>query len=401
MNIGIASPITIAAFIPFLDDKCKKKAKTITGMKAPAVDTIAIEFIKQGHHVIIFTLDIEVNDHVHLYGNNVDIYVGSYVNRFWWKVGVFKYRRDEIQSLFHLNKIKLDIIHAQWTREYALAAKSLKNKVPVVVSVRDWQPVLLKNSNYSLSYLLLWLMDYIVFRTKNLYIVANSKYISERIKQRWGFKTVYFNNPISQSFFEKPLKTEINESVFTIITISNGINPNKNIDSLLKGYKEARKYIGKSQLFLVGNDFVESNPNVIKWKTELLLEDCVLCGAADRTRLINLLDSSDTLFHPSLEESFGNVLIEGLARGLHVIGGIYSGAVPYVLENGRLGSLCNIKDIHKIAEQIIDAYNNKKNNRLKAIEISEYVKKIYSANQIALNMTDFYKNCIINYENKQ
>ena len=133
----------------------------------------------------------------------------------------------------------------------------------------------------------------------------------------------------------------------------------------------------------------------------MLLEDCVLCGAADRTRLINLLDSSDTLFHPSLEESFGNVLIEGLARGLHVIGGIYSGAVPYVLENGRLGSLCNIKDIHKIAEQIIDAYNNKKNNRLKAIEISEYVKKIYSANQIALNMTDFYKNCIINYENKQ
>lgn len=401
MNIGIASPITVGAFIPFLDEQCQKKAKSITGMKAPAVDTIAIELIKQGHHIVIFTLDMDVHEHVHLYGNNIDIYIGSYVNRSWWRVGVFKYRRDEIKSLFNLNKIKLDIIHAQWTREYALAAKSLRSKIPVVVTVRDWQPILLKNSKYSLSYQLLWLMDYWVFKTKNLYIVANSRYICERIKQRWGIGTVYFNNPISTSFFDKPLKREKDDSVFTIITISNGINPNKNIDNLLKGYQKARKYIGKSQLLLVGNDFVESNPNVIKWKTEFLLDDCVLCGIADRTRLISLLDLSDALFHPSFEESFGNVLIEGLARGVHVIGGVNSGAVPYVLENGRLGSLCDIKDVHKIAEQIIDAYNNKKDYRQKGFEISEYVKTFYSANRIALNMTEYYKNTILNYEHKQ
>lgn len=401
MKIGIVSPITIGEFVPFLDDKCKDLAKSITGMKAPAVDTIIMEFVKQGHHVVIFTLDMEVDEHIHLYGDNIDIFVGSNKNRSWWRFSVFIYRMNEIRALFKMNQIKLDVIHAQWTREYALAACSLKDKFPVVVTVRDWQPVLLKNSNYNLSYLLLWIMDYLVFKTKGIHIVANSKYICNRIKQRWGFDTEYFNNPISQSFFEFPLNNYKKEPLFTIITVSNGINPNKNIERLLKGYKLASSQIGKSQLLLVGNDFVETHPTVMKWKSESLLDGCVLCGSADRTRLIDLLDIADVLFHPSLEESFGNVLIEGLARGLRVIGGENSGAVPYVLENGKLGGLCDIMDVNRICEKIIDAYNNNVQYKQNSSIISEHVKQYYSSDEIAHNMIDYYTKCIQNHVSKK
>jgi glycosyltransferase involved in cell wall biosynthesis len=72
-------------------------------------------------------------------------------------------------------------------------------------------------------------------------------------------------------------------------------------------------------------------------------------GPLDRSAVVALLDGADLLAHPSLEESFGNTLIEAMARGTPVLGGFRSGAVPWVLDEGRAGVLCDVRDAEALA----------------------------------------------------
>jgi glycosyltransferase involved in cell wall biosynthesis len=61
------------------------------------------------------------------------------------------------------------------------------------------------------------------------------------------------------------------------------------------------------------------------------------------------LSDASLLVHPSFEESFGMVLIEAMAKGVPVIGGERSGAVPWVLNEGRAGLLVDVADVDSIA----------------------------------------------------
>jgi glycosyltransferase involved in cell wall biosynthesis len=54
-------------------------------------------------------------------------------------------------------------------------------------------------------------------------------------------------------------------------------------------------------------------------------------GAVPHSQLISQLKSLDVLLHPSLEESFGVTVAEGMALGLPVVAGENSGAVPWVV----------------------------------------------------------------------
>src|SRR5262249_23639610 len=61
----------------------------------------------------------------------------------------------------------------------------------------------------------------------------------------------------------------------------------------------------------------------------------------------------NVLVHPALEESFGMTLIEAMALRIPVIGGRRSGAVPWVLDQGRVGRLVEASDSEEMAEAMI------------------------------------------------
>ena len=64
------------------------------------------------------------------------------------------------------------------------------------------------------------------------------------------------------------------------------------------------------------------------------------------------------MVHPSLEETFGNILIEAMACKCLPIGGIDSGAVPYVLQHGKLGVLCDVRSPKAIFNAMQTVYNS-------------------------------------------
>jgi glycosyltransferase involved in cell wall biosynthesis len=87
------------------------------------------------------------------------------------------------------------------------------------------------------------------------------------------------------------------------------------------------------------------------------LDDVNYYGIVSHKRLKEELSKSHLLLHPSLEESFGVILIEAMASGIPAIGGNNSGAVPWVLNNKFLEvDVTNPNNIHL---KILELLNNK------------------------------------------
>ena len=66
--------------------------------------------------------------------------------------------------------------------------------------------------------------------------------------------------------------------------------------------------------------------------------------------MLDSLDTTDILVHPSLEESFGMTIAEAQLAGVAVIGGAHSGAVPWTLDYDRAGRLVDVRSTSSLAE---------------------------------------------------
>lgn len=396
MNIGIASPVSLLEFYGYVDTYGQRSEELPKGMRAQSVDAIVHEFIKQGHHVSLYTLDPNVRDIVCYKGKQLSIFIAPHhlQNKLLNYLTIFKFRKSEVIRMISMDDIKLDVLHAHWTREYALGAIYFKNIIPVVVTVRDWMPQILKTNKYHLFWLCNWIMDRKVFKTTGITIIANSEYIQNQILKRWRLNTVVIPNPISHSFLTQPICFKSDNSNFRIISISNTITPNKNIETLLKAFYLFLYKCNKAELYLVGSDFNENNDTVKKWKQKGLLNRVKLIGHINHDELIAIIDESDVLAHPSFEESFGNILLESISRCRPVIAGVKSGAVPYVLAHGNFGLLCDISNSNELAKALNECYDNYNVYLAKAQCGRNYISINNNVTQIAKKTIELYKKVI-------
>lgn len=72
------------------------------------------------------------------------------------------------------------------------------------------------------------------------------------------------------------------------------------------------------------------------------------------------MQKADLFIHPSLEESFGLVLIEAMISKTPVIGGKCSGAVPWVLHEGKAGLLADVTNPEDIASKALELLEDEK-----------------------------------------
>jgi glycosyltransferase involved in cell wall biosynthesis len=101
--------------------------------------------------------------------------------------------------------------------------------------------------------------------------------------------------------------------------------------------------------------------------------------------------SEATVFcHPSLEESFGMVLIEALLAGLPVVAGRKSGGVPWVLFDGQAGLLVDVRNSRKIAEGISTAIQHPASTVSANLDLATELPRRYSAETVARQYVDVY-----------
>lgn len=392
-KIGICSPITISEFIPYFDVESQAKGKRINGLKAPAVDAVVHELLQRGYKVSVYSLDYGINDYVLLKGEKLTIILapGHCQNVLKRIFGIFTYKIFALKHCILMDSEQPDVFHAHWTHEFALAALLASSSKSVVVTVRDWAPKVLRLFWKHYYFYIHYIMDYLVFHHKRAFIVANSDFMAEQILKRWKRQVPVLPNPISSRYLEANPKRKHDK--FVIISISNNVSRLKNITNLLIAYKRLYdKYQNSIELHLLGSQFVPNNPTVKKWEQRGLLNGVVLCGFMPHEKLIEKLSVVDLMVHPSLEESFGNILIEAMSQQILVIGGEKSGAVPSILGHGKYGVLCDVTNPDSIADVMEDTYLHFDEYQTKTKMALHYVRKEYPVDRITdMHLSIYHK----------
>lgn len=377
MKIGIAGPFNPKCVEAYFDEGIDLPNINIT---ASSVNTYVNGLLELGHEVIVFTTDSTAQATKVFSGNHITIYAMN--NKFIVR-GFARYRMHKrIRKAIQREIDKIDILHAEWTYEYAYAMLPFVKEKKVYCSVRDWCPYLLsiakdKKEKYY------WRMSLFMFKRvmqeRNIHFIANSNYTKEKIIGDYPNNTVtIIPNPIQRSFIIEERTNYPESPVF--VSISQSIqNIRKNYITLLKAFQLYLKQRPDAKLILIG---WYSEEWFQKVQDEGLLKNVELKGSMNHDDIFEVLDNSSCMIHPSLEETFGNILLEAMCRRIPCIGGEASGAVPQVLGFGKYGFLCDITK----PESILDAMN-KLDNKTRVKEIIEgstqHIKDTYADNVVA------------------
>ncbi len=400
MHVGIISHCDINAFSAYLDEESKGRIVYRDSI-APAVNTLLLALLKSGIRVSIFTLHPGVQD-LHLKGEQLSIHVSgsydAYPGKYIYGTLV---NANRLRESIARNIGDIDILHAHWTYEYAWAASHFTNRLPVVCTVRDWAPLIWRmvSSKDKITWFLKYFMDMAVFRNPKMIFVANSPYTQDKIRKRWAKECPMIPNSIKESFLRKE-RTHYPDT-FTVVSISQTNDKRKNIKNLLLAFQRFHAKYPGSQLLLVGKPFEERNEMIQKWRHEGLLTGVKPLGAVSHDRLISVLDESSVMVHPSLEETFGNILLEAMARRVPVIAGKDAGAIPYVLEQGRSGCLCDVTAVKDIADKIEQVYLDKSYREQLVDNATEVLVNNYLESTVGKKHLDFYEKVIAQRANQE
>jgi glycosyltransferase involved in cell wall biosynthesis len=343
MKIGIAGPIEVSVLKDYLDIN-PSMSYAPKGLGGTAINHLVKGFIQMGHTVSVYTLDPEVNKTILIEGPNLKIYIAKYRSN-----GSIRALSFFSAEIFHIRKMilrdKPDIVSAHWGYEFALG--TIFSGCRYVVTLRDDPLIILlfHKSFYRLSRL----MINILVRILGKNFIANSPYLSQSIHVK---KFI----PNSVQFSNKYRGKELtgSESIFKVVSIISGWDKRKNPIPLVKAIDLLHDKGISVSLDLYGPDFEFGGP-FFKWciKNLKYYNRISFHGKVDHQTIIQEMAKFHIMVHPALEESFGNTLIEAMAQGVPVIGGVNSGAVPWVLNYGKNGVLVDMRDENEISNAIL------------------------------------------------
>lgn len=346
LKIGISAPITTLLFLTEMDLPVEKMPG---GLQSATVSNLINGLWCLGHELVVYTLDKDIAKSIVFTGKRITVCYAQYRKRF----RIFDFFKKERQGLVELmRKYPVDILHAHWSYEFALAALHVDRNS--IVTLHDWAPAILKlMPNY---YRLGRFFMHLVVMKRTRYLLTNSEYMRKNMKNVESKILGVIPNP-----FEIPNSPKAAKAQGTIIAVNNGFNGLKNVQTLLRAFPAIYDQLKKCQLFLYGYGY-EVGGDAQKWaeSNHIPLVNVNFCGAVSYEAVLEKIGSAEILVHPSKEESFGNILVEAMMRSTAVIGGNASGAVPFVLDHGNAGILVDIRSPTEIANAVCKLFSDLK-----------------------------------------
>jgi glycosyltransferase involved in cell wall biosynthesis len=337
MVIGISGPVDIKLL------ECEFGNVKVPNTNAfPLTSHYINALVKRGYNVIAYTNSGDITEPIILHSGQVTLCIGCTKpqpgRRF------FKYERDQLRAL--MEQYPADIIYAFWTYEYAWAA--LDSGIPTVVSIHDIAHKILFNQP-DIFRLVRFFMNAIVMR-KAKWLVANSRYTYSQLSTRNKKKATVLNN-FYTNYLDDLTPASITKENY-IISVVMGFTKRKGIPKALHAFALLRKKHPSLEYRLIGVD-MEPGGAAQQYAQQYNVEDGVrFLGPLPHPELIQQVARAKALLHPSVEESFGMAVLESMIAGTPVVGGKHSGFIPFLLNNGDAGLLCEITSETEIAESV-------------------------------------------------
>lgn len=339
MRIVVTGPAPVQELAPHLG---LDRADLPVGMPGTPVVALVQHLAAMGHRPVLVTCDRGVSQERRFEGGGIRVRVGPYRARHVAR-DVFAAERSYLRDA--IADEGADVVHAHWTYEYALAA--LDSDTPTLVTVRDWAPAILRYHPDPYRVVRLAMQLRTLRRARRL--TVTSPYLERRVRWVTGRSPVLVPNAIADEIVD-PRPTFGPAGVPPrLVAINNGWSRRKNVATLLRALPDIRRAVPGTELELVGTGYGPGEA-AHRWALHHGLgEGVTFRGQLPAADTIAALRRSDLLVHPSREESFGLVLVEAMAQGTAVIGGVRSGAVPWVLHGGAAGRLVDVGDPAAIA----------------------------------------------------
>jgi glycosyltransferase involved in cell wall biosynthesis len=343
MRVAITGPLDL----PLLARLLNPAAETVipAGLGGTIVATLVAELSRTAHEVTVVTLSPGIDEPVHRRIGAVDVLTGFYRPRHRAK-DAFRYERRAIRDL--LNAVDVDVVHAHWTYEFGLGA--LDSRHPALITVHDWAPAILRHARDPYRTVRLAMQACCLARARHLTVV--SPYIGERLRHFGRGAATLVPNGLSADFFSMRPSRSV-APVPRVLSVNSDFSTLKNARALLRAFPAVCRRLKNAQLVLAGPGF-EPGGRAETWaRRNGLGEATVFAGPMTAEEVRAAIDASDIFVAPTLEESFGMTVLEAMARGLPVVAGRSSGAVPWLLDFGRVGQLVDVRRPQQIARAVV------------------------------------------------
>jgi glycosyltransferase involved in cell wall biosynthesis len=350
--IALVGPVRVHDLRPWLD--VAPEAALPVGRGGTAVTQLAVGLLQRGFELLIVSLDNSVAEGLVLSGPRLRLLLGPYRGHGAGRAhDAFRAERAFIRDA--LRREQPDLAHAHWTYEYALG--SLASGVPTLVTVRDWAPTMLRLSPD--PYRAVRLLMHFATLARGRHFTVTSPYMQRKVRRWTRHRVPVIPNALEDEIFAAGPRPVRSDAAPVVLALNHGFGRRKNVATLLEAFARVREQVRSARLRLVGDGYASYGP-ARRWALARGLEAGVeFVGPVRHAEVAGLLQDSDLFVHPSLEESFGLVLVEAMAQGVPVVGGARSGAVPWVLDGGRAGVLVDVQSPRALADGMLDLLMNR------------------------------------------
>ena len=314
------------------------------GYRGIPVSDLAESLWSRGHEITVVTTSFSSRP-VNFFGERLTVRT----------VPMRRRARDRSRDFFRVERDLLrreieasnaDVVHAHWTYEFALAA--LAQRRPALVTIHDAPLTIARhamNAYRTLRLALAWRV-----RLQDPHLTAVSPYVADQWRREmlWRGDISIIPNMVGMALTAPPEAVVVPGRVTTIGDSSRW----KNLRRLLEAWPRVAEVNPALQLHVVGLD----QSGATSLGVDVLsrnFERVTWHGTLSRCQVANVLARTEMLVHPSLQESFGLVVAEAMHLGVPVIGGRSSGAIPWLLDEGRAGLLTNVSRPDSIAAAIL------------------------------------------------
>ncbi len=340
MNIALCAPADIHALARFMGQDTEGIAP---GLGGTVITALIIGLLRRGHFVTVYTVSDGLQEET-IYGwGSLRVFVGP------TKRLRYLYRP---QIAYLKRVIRTDapkFVHAHWTYEFALGA--LGSGVPTITTIHDlpWK-VLRYVLHVSISVRVL--MAYMVALKGKTFTAVSPA--AARHFRRWlrpGARIAVIPNLMADWVFDLgSTGNSMSDRPFTFVTILQGWSRLKNGKCALRAFHIARQSFPNARLIMIGADY-EAGGVAHSWATSKDLEQSVIFrGFMQHDEMLQFVRrEADVLVHPSVEESFSLAALESMALKKPVIAGKRTPGVHWVLDEGRVGLLVDVRDPAEVA----------------------------------------------------
>lgn len=333
MRIAYMGPISLH----LLQSEGIDVASTPTGYQYAFGAYLVREYLRRGHEVSVVTT-IHRLPSPYSWSND-RLSIDAVPTRRGYLFCLDAFRTERRQMIAALTRRQPDVVHAQWTYEFAHAA--LGSGIPCLVTARDSPRQIVGHSPSAYTLYKKCYGDWLIPQIPRL--TAISPYMRQELIDCYPLKSdpVVIPNGIRPEVFATAERGRPARP-FTFTTVA-GWDPRKNPKPLMTAFAAIVRRYPDTRLQFIGWGFEPDGP-AARWAAKRgLSAGIAFMGHRSHPDVLRQLrEHTDAFVHPTLEESFGSSILEAMSQRLPVIAGRDSGAVPWILDEGRVGMLVDV-----------------------------------------------------------